>query len=315
VVVIGLIGLLVALLLPAVQAAREAARRASCGNHLKQIGLALANYETGHRAFPFGVGGGGPSGFVPRWSAQSQLLPYLEQGALFHSLNFAFVPWGHLPGFSAPNLTAIGVKIDTFLCPSDHDGINEPWGLAHNNYRACAGTMLNNLFSDTSPPTAWNDGGFWLQSATRPAAIRDGMSNTAAFSERCMGSPYRADALSDYYYFDNVSVAACAAADPAKEPRYANGQIEWSGQRWGDGNMLYTRYQHVLPPNSPSCNFGDDDYRSEVVVTATSRHVAGVQVLVFDGSVRFIKETIAVSPWRGMGTLAGGEPAGAGDGN
>ena len=67
-------------------------------------------------------------------------------------------------------------------------------------------------------------------------------------------------------------------------------------------------------PNSPSCNFGDDDYRSPVIVTATSRHAAGVQVMNFDGSVRFVKQTVAQAPWHTMGTISGGEPVGSGDG-
>jgi prepilin-type N-terminal cleavage/methylation domain-containing protein/prepilin-type processing-associated H-X9-DG protein len=307
-VVIGIIGLVAALLLPAVQAAREAARRASCENCLKQFGLALANYEEVHRTFPFGVGGGGPPRFIPRWSAHSQLLLYLEQEALFHSLNFAFVPWGHRPGYSEPNMTALHTSVGTFLCPSDRDGITELYGLAHNNYRACAGTMLQNLLTNGTPPKAANDGTFWLQSAIRPASVLDGLSHTAAFSERCLGSSASPDKLGDYYYFDEPSVAACAGANPAITPRYAYGQIEWSGQRWGDGNMLYTRYQHILTPNSPSCNFGDDDYRGLVIVTCTSRHPLGVNVLALDGSVRFVKETIASAPWRAMATISGGEP-------
>ena len=111
------------------------------------------------------------------------MLGFLEQQAIFDSLNFAFLPWGHRSGYSEANLTALGTKIETFLCPSDHDSITELWGLAHNNYRACAGTMLINLMSDGDPSQSRNDGAFWLQSAIRPSAIRDGMSNTAAFSE------------------------------------------------------------------------------------------------------------------------------------
>src|SRR5204863_3207958 len=95
-VVIAIIGILVALLLPAIQAAREAARRSSCTNNLKQLGLAAANYENAHNVYPFGVGGAiSLLGGTSRWSAHSQLLAYLEQAALFNSLNFVGVPWGH----------------------------------------------------------------------------------------------------------------------------------------------------------------------------------------------------------------------------
>ena len=106
-VVIAVIGVLTALLLPAVQAAREAARRAQCSNNLKQIGLALANYQSALRVYPFGVGGGGPPGnVVNRWSAQSQLLPYLEQPALFNALNFVGTPWlNYNPVFGPMNQT------------------------------------------------------------------------------------------------------------------------------------------------------------------------------------------------------------------
>ena len=122
-----------------------------------------------------------------------------------------------------------------------------------------------------------------------------------------MGDSGSADLPGDYYYFDRPSITDCAAAGPETTPRYAFGEIEWSGQRWGDGNMLYTRYQHVLPPNHPSCNFGDDDYRGLVIVTATSRHRGGVNMLSLDGSVRFVKESIAPPVWKAMGTIAGAE--------
>ncbi len=170
-VVIAVIAILIALLLPAVQAAREAARRAQCSNNLKQIGLALANYESALRVYPFGVGGGGPPGNVfNRWSAQSQLLPYLEQVALFNSLNFTGTPWLNLnPVFGPMNQTAITTRIACFLCPSDVDRIDDPLNLAHNNYRACAGTLPYNLKNDSPDRTGRNNGGFWFQSAISPA--------------------------------------------------------------------------------------------------------------------------------------------------
>ena len=137
-VVIAIVGLLVCLILPAVQAAREAARRMSCSNNLKQIGVATASYVTTFSVYPFGVGGGGPSHFLPRWSAQSQLLLTMEQTSVFNAINFAFVPWGHHRVYSPPNLTALTTRIDAFLCPSDPDRIHDLYGLAHNSYRACA---------------------------------------------------------------------------------------------------------------------------------------------------------------------------------
>jgi prepilin-type N-terminal cleavage/methylation domain-containing protein len=117
-VVIAIIGVLVGLLIPAVQMAREASRRASCLNNLKQIGLALASYESAHAVYPFGAGGGNPPGFLARWSAHSQLLPYLEQPAIFHALNFSGLPWAHHPDFGAPNATALLTEVAVFLCPS-----------------------------------------------------------------------------------------------------------------------------------------------------------------------------------------------------
>jgi prepilin-type N-terminal cleavage/methylation domain-containing protein len=148
-VVITIIGVLVALLLPAVQAAREAARRLRCQSDLRQLGLALANYAASKACYPFGVGGGGPigsdPGSIPGWSAHSLLLPELEQVSVFNALNFAFVPWGHEPVLSPPNLTALAARIASFLCPSDRDGITESYNLAHNNYRACAGTKPYNV--------------------------------------------------------------------------------------------------------------------------------------------------------------------------
>ena len=310
-VVIAIIGVLAGLLLPAVQAAREAARRAQCVNNLKQIGLALANYETALRTYPFGVGGAGPATFVPRWSAQSQILPYLEQAALFHSLNFSGVPWGHDPVNSPPNATALSTKLGGFLCPSDTDQIVELFNLGHNNYRGCAGTKTYNLKNDSPDQSGRNDGAFFYQSSTRDASIRDGLSNTVLFSERCLGGLGVPGVRTDYFE-TAPSEDACRAATPGTTPRFIN-PVEWSGERWGDGNIFYSRYHHVFSPNKPSCNFGADDFDAQVLVTASSRHAGGVNVLLGDGSVRFVRDGIGEAVWRGLGTIAGGEIVGAGD--
>ena len=187
VVVIGIIGLLVALLLPAIQAARAASRLAQCQNNLRQLCLALTNYEAAVGAYPFGVGGTGVPGRVPRWSAQSQMLTYLEQAAVFNAINVNFLPWSFEP-LGAANLTAVSTSIAGFLCPSDTDLIADLGQMGHNSYRACAGTKPYNLAADSPDGTGRNDGAFWFQSAVRTAMLTDGTSNTASFSERCLGT-------------------------------------------------------------------------------------------------------------------------------
>jgi dolichyl-phosphate beta-glucosyltransferase len=307
-VVIAVIGLLVGLLLPAVQSAREAARRAQCANNLRQVGLALANYETAKGCYPFGVGGGSPPGREPRWSAFSQLLPYLEQGPLFAGLNFSGPPWLHDPDYSAMNRTALATRVASFLCPSDTDRIDSPAETAPLSYRACAGSLPYNLSADAGQPlgTARNNGMFWFQSAVRPAHVRDGLSQTAAFSERCLGGPNLADPLSDYY-LTGTNVEACRLSGGPGWPRLADPYMG-SGGRWGDGNMLYSRYHSILPPQAPSCLLGGTtDYGSPVVVTATSRHSGGVHVLMGDGSARFVRGTVAERTWQALGTIAGSE--------
>jgi len=121
-VVIAIIGILIALLLPAVQAAREAARRSQCTNNLKQIGLALHNYHDVQRSFPLGAytGVGPVYGHLSGTNWRTEILPYLEQGALYSKLTFdgsAFSGWSGLP-FSGGNVALSGLKLDVYLCPS-----------------------------------------------------------------------------------------------------------------------------------------------------------------------------------------------------
>jgi hypothetical protein len=301
------------MLLPAVQGAREASRRAQCDNNLRQIGLALASYATALDVFPFGVGGAAPAGREARWSAHSQILPYLEQPALYNSVNFAGVPWIHDPVLGPMNRTALMTPVAAFLCPSDRDRIDDPRAdpqsvTAPVSYRGCAGTLPRNLSADLPIPggTAKNDGTYWFQSAVRPAHFRDGMSNTAAFSERCLGVVGLADTLSNYYLVDS-SANSCATASPANSLSFEK-LYELSGYRWADGNVLYTRYQHVFTPMKPSCLLGgSDDFDGPIVVTATSRHPGGVNLLLGDASVRFVRKEVAPAAWMALATIAGGE--------
>jgi prepilin-type N-terminal cleavage/methylation domain-containing protein/prepilin-type processing-associated H-X9-DG protein len=304
-VVIAIIAVLIGLLIPAVQMAREAARRGTCVNNLKQIGLALAAYEGVHAVYPFGDGGGAPAGFLPRWSPHSQLLPYLEQRSVYNALNFSGLPWAHHPLYGAPNATGLLTQLAVFLCPSDVGTIADKDGTSCNNYRGCAGTLPINLIDDPVKITGRNDGAFWFQSAIKISAIRDGTSSTATFSERCLGNSAAPDALGDVYEV-SPTLAPCEQAGPATTKRYAH-SLEWSGQRWSDGNAFYTRYHHYLTPMKQSCTTGIADTDGQLAETATSRHPGGVNLLTADGSVRFVKQTVALAPWKALATIAGGE--------
>lgn len=312
VAVIFVIALLVALLLPAVQSAREAARRASCSNHLRQLALACVQYETALGAFPFGVGGACPEGYEPRWSQQTQLLLFLEMSNIYNSINFTGVPWLNSGVYAPMNETALHTHVAIFICPSDTDGIPETLGMAHNNYRGNAGTLPYNLSQDLEGVyTGRNNGVFWFQSMVRSADFLDGLSMTAEFSERCLGESSRRDSLSDIY-LTPTGTLTCGPIDEAT-PRLTRAN-EWSGERWADGNVVYTRYHHIRPPNSPSCLPGAlADFGSPAMVAATSRHPGGVNVATADGSVRFVREGVAPTVWSALGTLAGGEILSSGD--
>ena len=290
--VIAIIGILIAILIPAVQMAREAARRGACLNNLRQIGLGLASYEGVHRAYPYGVGGGSPPGFLPRWSRIPNC--YRSSSSEWSSIrSISAGSPGAPPRLWCPQLDRTATGLAVFLCPSDVGTIADREGDACNNYRA-RGTKPINMIDDTVKITGVNDGAFWFESAVTIAAIRDGTNATAVFSERCLGNSAQPDPLGDVYEVsptlsvcEETSLATCAPDTHS---------LEWSGQRWSDGNAFYTRYHHYLTPMKPSCTTGIADTDGELAETATSRHPGGVNLLTADGSVRFIKSSISLCP-------------------
>ena len=178
-VVIAIISVLVALLLPAVQAAREAARRTQCRNNLRQIGLALHNYESTHSVFPPGT-----LGFPKVFSAFAHMLPYVEQENLQNLVNFKDnpLPFGLPAPDGATNDAAAKSKIPFFLCPSDRDAVSgNTYGAI--NYAACVGSGE----VDEGNP-AVGDGVIYAQSKTKFRDITDGTINTVAFSESILGN-------------------------------------------------------------------------------------------------------------------------------
>jgi len=320
-VVIAIIAVLIALLLPAVQAAREAARRAQCTNNLKQIGIALHNYESSFGILPWGRG---PDRGISNNLGSSSLVMialYLEQGAVYNTFNFSDVniPDGPFQATNQPNATSFRLQISTLLCPSDPDRITSVFGKT--NYAAGAGPdpRLNGANAD-----GMFRGGDLGATTTRNVAFRDvtdGLSNTAAFSEKVKGI---GGAAGDNRTFPDLGFPSCSIAglsqpnpnsaqiyytackliDP-KKPSTTLQSIRPQGSLWFSGNKNQARYTHTMTPNTGSCGYGSDGDGGSI--TATSRHPGGVNVLFGDGTVRFVKDSINITTWWALGTNAGGE--------
>jgi prepilin-type N-terminal cleavage/methylation domain-containing protein/prepilin-type processing-associated H-X9-DG protein len=285
-VVIAVIGILIAILLPAVQAAREAARRSQCSNNLKQLGIALISYHDSQRAFPAGYisnfdASGNDTG--PGWGWAALMLPQIEQGNLYNSINFK------LP-IEAPSNTARLQAIPTLLCPSDEvepywnaesrDASGNPTGvicqLAPANYVAVYGT---------SDPGVDGDGMFYRNSGVAFKDITDGSANTIALGERShrLGEAAWAGSVTGTMLFPDPSEGEVG------KPRLelASGMVLG---HVGLGNG----------PNSPNSEINQ----------FYSLHNQGVEFVFADGHVKFIPDTIDYQVYRAMATIAGGEPAG-----
>jgi prepilin-type N-terminal cleavage/methylation domain-containing protein/prepilin-type processing-associated H-X9-DG protein len=331
-VVIAIISILFGLLLPAVQAARRNAARERCVNNLRQLSLALQGFEGANGGFPpngirhsdlFGNRDG------DNISSHAFLLPYLEQASLFNSINMSASPGGlfrdtnsignqHVPPgthpintVSAQNQTALHAEVSVFLCPSDP--LSGPQSSGSTSYRSndgpCGGfceLKYSSRHAGIVSPGRY----------TRPAEIRDGLSNTLAFSEKPIGTlsgPYasyrdvipvpvsfRTD-VGPPYTIDEWAMI-CSHRAPA--PRYYMD----AGRAWLLGGLLYTNFATSLPPNSPIPDCGSLSMVGLGLFSARSFHPGGVNTVMGDGSARWVTSSIDTQIWRGLGTRAGGEP-------
>jgi prepilin-type N-terminal cleavage/methylation domain-containing protein/prepilin-type processing-associated H-X9-DG protein len=340
-VVIAIIAVLIALLLPAVQSAREAARRAQCVNNLKQFGLAVNNYESSYAVFPMGQGADYmmslPSAPVyARWSAHSQLLAYFEQGNIWNAINFSLPPetpdpgalgmmmgMGMLMPYQDPNRansTIFGISVNSFLCPSDSAAPPSPSnGYVGNNYFTNSGSWLSDA-CEQFPPTVANglpQGPMYNRSGVRYAAVTDGLSNTAVASEKLRGMGTY-DVVRDLFWVTEVtSINAMYQSCSTLNPGNGMGGVIASqmGGTWAVGDLTFTVYNHVGPPNSTSCSGmagmmmpGETAMVNESFQSPpTSNHPGGVNLLLGDGSVCFIKNSVALSVFRALGTRNGAE--------
>lgn len=297
-VVIAIIAILVSLLLPAVQQAREAARRTQCKNNLKQLGIAMHNYHDVALAFPFGSiapnlnDRENPLGARQEHSWMPMILPYIEQGNLFQQV----APLLEVRGSASLPTNLFNTIIPTLMCPSDpsspktgsqhrpaRPGFDNGF---HGNYLGCGGSQSFTINTATSM-----NGIFYYRSRTRIRDITDGTSNTVMMSEVNLvtESANERDWRGRYYRADHLSSMFSTAQPP-------NTTVS---------DRLITCSQR--PDFAPCIGAGG---MGAQVIHARSRHVGGVQVTLADGSVRFVSENVDTNLFRALGTRAGGEVSG-----
>ncbi|WP_165235194.1 DUF1559 family PulG-like putative transporter [Aquisphaera insulae] len=310
-VVIAIIAVLIALLLPAVQSAREAARRIQCTNNLKQIGLALHNYEGIHGRLPSARVAGGATG-ASYWSSLAQILPNLEGQTISNSLNFQLNP---RPSATNPvnyaNTTGIASIVTAYLCPSDPkaDRVIADYGPTNYVANAGSGTINGGSFTVTSGLPV-PDGPFYNGSGVRFAEIRDGLSSTSGISEVIKGTGTSTTGTSPpdtirYFAFGNPGSGGLTDA-------FCSGLTTWNaerGRQWSHGSFSGgATFNHYSAPNSKSV---DCIYDTASRSSARSFHAGGVNTLFLDGHVQFVKDTVDLRTWRSIASIAGGEVVGA----
>jgi len=317
-VVIAIIGILIALLLPAVQAAREAARRMSCSNNLKQLGLATHNYADAFREALPNAGWSG-SVYPVDYSPLAKLLPYCEQANLQDLIDFT-IDMGHVGRDDLPVelRPAAATVVPMFLCPSDpenplHDS-TLPSGtvipVAGSNYAMNHGSGLDGMFN---PGFGATDGLCWVGATVRLADIRDGTTNTLCFTESLRGPCDSPDIeptpdLQVYRGRARANATLADAADAGGLDAVLPSVTAWDGTRLSywlracspAGPVMNGRFT----PNSPVPDLVGG---SAKITAARSRHPGGVNACFCDGSVRFISETIERTTWHALWTRMGGE--------
>lgn len=324
-VVIAIIGILIALLLPAVQAAREAARRSSCANHLRQLGVALHSYESAVKAYPPSfciVPNTTLTGNNGSWSIHGRLLPYLEQGQRYEQVKLDQA-WDTQLATGVPQQ-----RLPTFLCPSEInerarvDAAGKPFTFPH-NYGFNFGSWL--VYDPVTHLTG--DGAFFVNAKLRPGHMTDGLSHTLAAAE--------VKAFTSYFRNSAADPGPTPPDQPESLTAWTSGAQFKLGKKlndntghteWCDGRVHHSGFTTAFTPNvqvryqhTDGIKY-DVDYnsrqegqsvtqRSYAAVTARSYHVGGVNVVLMDGAGRFVADTIDRAVWRALGTRSGQEPS------
>ncbi len=302
-VVIVIVGLLVALTLAGVQTARESARRATCADHLRQIGLAMQGHHAAHRMFPPGSRNG--------TGMHVFMLPYMGQAALWEAYDQNSL-WS-----SVPNQPVRAAAVGEYVCPSDpFVDIHAADGSRPTSYAGCYGSGaqrygFNGVFRMYG---RWFLNGSGEKNPVRDADIQDGLSNTIAISEILVcgltTGPGRADPRRVIVNIpaqglpDELDTFADSCASQPSPPKYPYRDDVW-GRPWVHGAPFRTMYNHVLTPNGNNCINGTDVTTG--AYTAASNHPGGVNSLFADGHVSFESDTVARSVWRALASRHAGD--------
>jgi prepilin-type N-terminal cleavage/methylation domain-containing protein len=334
-VVIAIIAILIALLLPAVQQAREAARRTQCRNNLKQIGLALHNYESSFTILPAGVFNVGAAGPPSNASSTTMALPYFDQASAFNLFNFSVDING--TGAGNANLAPRQQKLTVLQCPSQ-PGVPAlivsqcPQGCGTSNYQPSLGNNAN--YNSTS--AGIQKGPFGRIWGARFRDFTDGMSNCALYGEIRLGPSTGTGNLqgllavtdpSFYSAMTQVAFGVWDAGTPGDTGRWPGtlaGDVErvsacdtpstgdwlYHGKQYYRGVPIPTYYSHTLTPNSRFRDCVRGTGLDRMHAAARSFHTGGAHVVLGDGTVRFVSDNVDDLTWRRVGAIADGNVQG-----
>lgn len=332
-VVIAIIAVLIGLLLPAVQMAREASRRVSCSNNLRQLGLAVMNYESARQKLPVNqvghgapkVGGGYSAGY---YSWLVPLLPYVEQTNVYDRLDLTTNNGDgntHRISTTHPNAAAAATTIGSFLCPSDAPGVNTNMGTANpasSSYAANAGwpPYSTGINGERTTPGNFNGAIPWIDPATPRSwhgttnvswrVFSDGTSNTALISERLIqtgtssaaieGGDERLKARHVLERFETLPVTV----DNLTSSHTHVFESAHTGRSWSSGwAYAGAAYFHVINPNGKVGYYGSSPQFGRIfVLTSSSRHSGGANLVLADGSTRFVTDEVTPSVWWATGS-------------
>jgi len=320
-VVIAIIGVLVALLLPAVQQAREAARRSQCKNNLKQIGLAMHNYHDNYGQFPISVG----------WNQITQekegafsdkvyMLPYLDRGPEFLSIDFRQRPWDGYWGWAGTNnIASNSLRLPVFNCPSQ--AYVTQGGQGNFTYAINLGTqgIINGGTTNAgrhNGVSSYVGAGGDSDPKINLSSVTDGASNTAAYSEFIIegaGTPveqqvhtWAGDGNSQTAAQIRQACLQLGVNDLTGRPNLRGSHYAWSFSGVG------ATYTHTMAPNDRPCAItnGYSDWLGGTLHSAQSQHVGGVHILLCDGAVRFVGNNVNYNTWLAIVTCNGNEKQG-----